>query len=130
VSVTTLAETDAGLVATSADSMRNRENSSEPISRYGSGIGAQMNIDPRGALTSNRCDSVPRSRCRAATDRSRAGVRVVRRLVHGDDGRDLDRLEGAVVEVALQLRQRRHDLGVADEEPTRHPAIEKDLVSV
>ncbi len=28
--------------------MRNVENSSEDISRYGSGIGAQTNIDPRG----------------------------------------------------------------------------------
>ena len=41
-----------GLVATSASSMRNRANSSEPISRYGSGMGAHTNIEPLGAFTS------------------------------------------------------------------------------
>src|SRR5438093_919443 len=50
-------------------------------------------------------------------------LRVVGRLVHGHGGGDLDGLEGAVVEVALQLGQRLHDLGVADQEadpPSRH----------
>src|SRR6478752_3082374 len=42
--------------------------------------------------------------------------RVVGRLVHGHGGGDLDRLERAVVEVALQLDQRLDDLGVADQE--------------
>ena len=44
---------------------------------------------------------------------------VVGRLVHGHDGRDLDGLERAVVEVGLELGQGGHDLGVADAEP--HP---------
>ena len=46
-----------GLVATSASAISNVENSSEDISRYGSGIGAQTNIDPRGRTTSQpmRC---------------------------------------------------------------------------
>ena len=43
-------------------------------------------------------------------------LRVVRRLVHRDRGGDLDGLERAVVEVALELHQRLHDLGVADHE--------------
>jgi len=44
--------------------------------------------------------------------------------------RDLDRLEGAVVEVALELGQRAHDLGIADQEAPAPPAMEKDLVRV
>ena len=46
--------------------------------------------------------------------------REVGRLVHRDDRGDLDRLEGAVVEVRLQPRERLHDLGVAEHE--RRPA--------
>ena len=48
---------------------------------------------------------------------------VVLRAVQGVRGGDLHRLEDAVVEVALDARQRRHDLPVADHEadpPARH----------
>ena len=40
----------------------------------------------------------------------------LRGLVEGHRGRDLDRLERAIVEIALELRQGGHDLGVADQE--------------
>ena len=48
-------------------------------------------------------------------------LRVVGRLVHGHDGRDLDRLERPVVEVALELGQGLDDLGVAHEEADPPP---------
>ena len=50
-------------------------------------------------------------------------ARIVDRLAQRDGRRDLDRLERAVVEVRLQLRQRGDDLGAADDEadaPTGH----------
>ena len=43
-------------------------------------------------------------------------LREVRRLVHRDRRGDLDGLERAVVEVALELHERLHDVGVADHE--------------
>src|SRR5713226_5742926 len=42
---------------------------------------------------------------------------IVAGLSQSDDRRDLDRLEGPVVEVRLQLRKRLHDVGAADDEP-------------
>ena len=55
-------------------------------------------------------------------------VRVVRGFVHRHGRRDLDRLERAVVEVALQLAERGNHFGVADMNAMRHPAIEKLFV--
>ena len=43
--------------------------------------------------------------------------RVLRRLVHGHDRRDLDRLEGAVVEIGLQSPEPREHLRVAEGKP-------------
>ena len=50
-------------------------------------------------------------------------------LVHGDDGGDLDGLEGAVVEVALDLSSATIS-SLPTRKPTRQPAIENDLVKV
>ena len=50
-------------------------------------------------------------------------VREVGRLVDGDRGCDLDGLKHPVVEIALQLHERLHDLSVAEQEraaPPRH----------
>ena len=55
--------------------------------------------------------------------------RVVGGLAQRDDRRDLDRLEGAVVEVGLELRERaRRRRARPSVKPTRQPAIEKDFV--
>ena len=63
----------------------------------------------------------------AAVDLAHLG-RVRRRLAQRDGRGDLDRLEGAVVEVGLELRERRDDVGRPSMKPTRQPAIEKDFV--
>ena len=55
-------------------------------------------------------------------------LREVAGLVQGDRGGDLDRLERAVVEVALELGQRPTTSGLPTMNATRQPAIENDLV--
>ena len=119
-----------GDVATLASCTRNDENSIEPISRYGSGIGAQTNIVPLRWL------DVPTDAIETVAQRVTAtlvdllhDLRIVRRLVQCDGCGDLNRLERAVVEIALELRQRLHHVGVTDQKGlTRQPAIENDLV--
>ena len=78
-------------------------------------MGAQTNIVPLGRAT------LPADPVEAVAQRVAPGLvglvdllGVVRGLVQGHDRGDLDRLEGAVVEVALQLGQRLDDRGVAD----------------
>ena len=56
--------------------------------------------------------------------------RIVGGLVHRDDGRDLDRLEGAVVEVRLEPASAWTTFALPSRNPTRQPAIENDFVSV
>ena len=58
------------------------------------------------------------------------GVRRVGRVRQRGDRGDLDGLERAVVEPRLEPGQTGDDRGVADEEATRQPAIENDLLSV
>ena len=109
-----------GEVATSASDTRNDGELERAHLAVGLGDGRPHEHGPLGGR------QVPPDAVEPVAQRVAPGqvglvdpLRVVGHLVHGHDGGDLDGLEGAVVEVALELGERGDDLGVAHQE--RHP---------
>ena len=88
------------------------------MSAYGPGISAHTNIVPFGLVIFHPASFEPIAQRVAAAlvdGVDLAGVIVT--LVEGNDGCDLYGLEGAVVQIRLQVSQRRNHLRVADDKP-------------
>ncbi len=104
---------------------RNFENSSEPIGLNSSGISAQTNIVALGFGTCQPIALQPVAEHVAAHPVGLADlVDVVLRAVERVRRRDLHRLEDAVVEVALDARERARSISrLPTAKPTRQPGM-------